>query len=282
QLSNVWSVNEQYSYGWFVPFFAAYLFWLRWQDRPDPQLAARRGYLLAAATVLLALATLFPLRLFEVGNPDWRPLGWLHAAIAVSITSALIWKIGGKPWLTRFAFPVAFIFVAVPWVSPIEVPIVQGLMRVVASIASETLNLCGIPAQLEGSVIRVNTGLVGVNEACSGVRSLQTSLMIGLLFGELKRLSIPRRLLLVFAAAATAFVANCVRTLFLVWIAATRGLPSEGQWHDVAGYAIVAATFVATLAVAALLSHKKPPASQSVRAPQIAIPNPTSAFILPT
>src|SRR5204863_81790 len=112
--------------------------------------------------------------LFEIGNPDWRPLGWLHAAIAVSITLALIWKIGGKPWLTHFAFPVAFIFVAVPWISPIEAPIVQGLMRVVAWIASQTLNLCGVPAQLEGSVIRVNTGLVGVNEACSGVRFVYT------------------------------------------------------------------------------------------------------------
>ncbi|MBA2269000.1 MAG: archaeosortase/exosortase family protein [Chthoniobacterales bacterium] len=28
-LSGEWSVNEQYSYGWFVPFFAAYLFWRR-------------------------------------------------------------------------------------------------------------------------------------------------------------------------------------------------------------------------------------------------------------
>jgi exosortase len=131
-------------------------------------------------------------------------------------------------------------------------------MRMVARIASETLNLCGIPARLEGSVIRVNTGLVGVNEACSGVRSLQTSLMIGMLFGELKRLSIPRRLLLVFAVAATAFVANCVRTLFLVWIAATRGLQSEGQWHDVAGYAIVAATFIVSLAAATLLGDVYP------------------------
>jgi exosortase len=282
-LSSEWSVNEQYGYGWFVPFFAAYLFWLRWQDRPDPQpVANRKGDFLATVTVLLGLATLFPLRLFEIGNPDWRPLGWLHAAITVSVTLALIWKIGGKPWLRHFAFPVAFIFVAVPWVSPIEVPIVQGLMRVVAFIASETLNLCGIPAQLEGSVIRVNTGLVGVNEACSGVRSLQTSLMIGLLFGELKRLSVPRRLLLICAAAATAFVANCIRTFFLVWLAATRGLPSERRWHDVAGYAIVAATFVVTFAAAALLSHKQATASQSVRAPQTAIANPTSAFILPT
>jgi len=28
-LSEEWRFNEQYSYGWFVPFFAAYLFWLR-------------------------------------------------------------------------------------------------------------------------------------------------------------------------------------------------------------------------------------------------------------
>ena len=34
-LSIEWSGNEQYSYGWFVPFFAAYLFWLRWEDRPQ-------------------------------------------------------------------------------------------------------------------------------------------------------------------------------------------------------------------------------------------------------
>ena len=53
-----------------------------------------------------------------------------------------------------------------------------------ASIASETLALCGIPAQLEGNLIRVRTGVVGVSEACSGVRSLQTAIMIGLLFGD--------------------------------------------------------------------------------------------------
>src|SRR5207248_7627374 len=85
-LSNEWSVSEQYSYGWFVPFFAAYLFWLRWQDRPDPRpVATRKSNVLVAITVLIAFATLFPLRLFEIGNPDWRPLDWLHAAIAVFV-----------------------------------------------------------------------------------------------------------------------------------------------------------------------------------------------------
>ena len=35
-LSAEWSYNEQYNYGWFVPFFALYLFWLRWEDAPSP------------------------------------------------------------------------------------------------------------------------------------------------------------------------------------------------------------------------------------------------------
>src|SRR5438132_3651598 len=37
QLSGEWSVNDQYSYGWFVPFFAIILFWLRFEDAPQPR-----------------------------------------------------------------------------------------------------------------------------------------------------------------------------------------------------------------------------------------------------
>src|SRR5438477_2359582 len=37
QLSGEWSVNDQYSYGWFVPLFAIVLFWLRFEDAPQPR-----------------------------------------------------------------------------------------------------------------------------------------------------------------------------------------------------------------------------------------------------
>jgi hypothetical protein len=37
RLSGKWSVNDQYSYGWFVSFFAILLFWLRWEDAPKAQ-----------------------------------------------------------------------------------------------------------------------------------------------------------------------------------------------------------------------------------------------------
>ncbi len=265
QLSGEWSVNEQYRYGWFVPFFALYLFWLRWQDRPSPeirisqsQIRNNRGAAIIAALIgLTALLLLLPVRLFEIANPEWRPLGWIHAASVAALTLLYLWDVGGKPWLRHFAFPIAFFFVAVPWVTPVEVPIIQGLMRLVAAVAAETVTLFGIPTQLEGNLIRVSKGLVGVNEACSGVRSLQTALMIGLLFGELKRLSTWRRVALVVGAISLAVAANLCRAAFLVWIAATKNISEVSRWHEVAGYAIVGLVFAGTVILAALLGREK-------------------------
>ena len=264
QLSGEWSVNEQYNYGWFVPFFALYLFWLRWQDRPEPEISGQRSAVsrqkskpVAAAIGIAALLLLLPIRLFEIANPEWRPLGWIHAVSVATLTLLYLWCVGGIPWLRHFAFPVAFFFVAIPWVTPVEVPIIQGLMRMVAAVAAETVTLFGIPTQLEGNLIRVSSGLVGVNEACSGVRSLQTALMIGLLFGELKRLSIWRRVALVASAIAIALAANFCRAVFLVWIAATRNISEVSRWHELAGYAIVGLVFVGTLILASLLGRKK-------------------------
>jgi exosortase len=269
ELSGEWAVNEQYNFGWFVPFFALYLFWLRWQDKPPaeiPNLLQRTrsdGQAFqsqvpnsaAVAIAIVSLLLLLPVRLFEVANPEWRLLAWIHAAVVVTLTLLLLWWAGGKAWLCHFAFPVAFIFIAVPWPTALETPVIQGLMRVVARVATETAMLLGTPAQVEGNLIRVSNGLVGVNEACSGIRSFQTALMIGLLFGELKRLSLLRRLVLIVCAVVIAIVANFFRAVFLVRIAATENLSEVTRWHDIAGYSIIALVFVATMAIAYLLDR---------------------------
>ncbi len=252
QLSGEWLVNEQYNYGWFVPFFALYLFWLRWQDRPAPEVRGQRS-VVALVIGITALFLLLPVRLFEIASPEWRPLGWIHAASVATLTLLYLWCVGGKPWVRHFAFPVAFFFIAVPWPTAVEVPIIQGMMRMVAGFAAETAMLLGIPAQVEGNLIRVSTGLVGVNEACSGIRSLQTSLMIGLLFGELKRLSVLRRIALVIGAVIIAVFANFVRAVFLVTVAAAKNISEVSRWHDVAGYTIIALVFLSTMGLAYLL-----------------------------
>jgi hypothetical protein len=90
QLSGEWSVNEQYNYGWFVPFLALYLFWLRWQDRPAPEIPNSKSHAhhnwIAAFIGISALFLLLPVRLFEIATPEWRPLGWIHAASVATLT----------------------------------------------------------------------------------------------------------------------------------------------------------------------------------------------------
>src|SRR6266567_8650790 len=88
QLAGEWSVNEQYNYGWFVPFFSLYLFWLRWQDRPPPEIPNPKSRIPNSAALLLgilALLLLLPIRLFEIANPEWRLLAWIHAAAVVTL-----------------------------------------------------------------------------------------------------------------------------------------------------------------------------------------------------
>src|SRR5262249_54847231 len=161
ELSGEWSVNEQYSFGWFVPFFAIYLFWLRWQDRPqieirNPKSEIRKRQTIAALLAIPTLLLLLPIRLFEIANPEWRLLVWIHALAVVTLTLLVLWWAGpaGAGWLRHFAFPVAFIFVAVPWPTLLETPVIQGLMRLVAGVAAETAMLLGTPAQVEGNLIR--------------------------------------------------------------------------------------------------------------------------------
>ena len=57
-------------------------------------------------------------------------------------------------------------------------------------------------------MIEVSTGLVGIDESCSGIRSLQATLMIALFFGEFYRMSGTRRGWLLVAGPALAMAFN--------------------------------------------------------------------------
>jgi exosortase/archaeosortase family protein len=105
------------------------------------------------------------------------------------------------------------------------------------------LDWIGIAAIQHGNVIETSAGLVGIDEACSGVRSLQSALMVSLFLGEHYRFLKWQRVVLVVTSLLLAFFFNVLRALTLTVIAATRGVHSLENWHDTAGFSILAATF---------------------------------------
>jgi exosortase/archaeosortase family protein len=103
----------------------------------------------------------------------------------------------------------------------------------------------GIAAVQHGNLIELSNGTVGVEEACSGVRSLQTSIMIALFAGEAFRCSFLKRVLLLSFGLAFAFLLNLGRTTFLVWSAARDGVTQIGARHDTAGFIASVVLFAA-------------------------------------
>ena len=112
------------------------------------------------------------------------------AVCAVVISGAGVYLAGGNSWLRHFTFPILFFLVAVPWPTSLEQIVIQGLMRIDALINVEILTAIGIPAVQLGNVIEVGSGFVGIDEACTGIRSLQATFMVSLFLGEFYGFSI--------------------------------------------------------------------------------------------
>ncbi len=253
-LSWQWDARDRYAYGWFVPLLAAGLFWRRWKTRPFAQPAPQRlSHLLAAAAGALIL---LPLRVLYEINPDWPLCSWLMAATVIALSLYALFLAGGRSWAAHFAFPLCFILVAVVWPFRVEHSVIQGLSRAVSVSTVEVLGWLGLPALQRGNVIEISGGVVGINEACSGIRSFQSSLMGALFFGELFRLNRTRRVVLLLVGITLAFGFNVVRTLGLTWKAATSGTDVSASWHDPAGFTILGASFLSLWGIASFFNHR--------------------------
>ncbi len=253
-LSAFWSTNPQYAYGWTVPFLSLFLLWECWITRPAPSMAHGRGLVLLVIAVVAM--SLLPTSLLLEATPDWRFAHWALAGAVVGLSLGAFHLAGGRIWLVHFAFPVAFILIAVPWPVKVEMPFVGMLASWVSSLTVDGLNFCGVPAIQRGTVIEISTGLVGVEEACSGVRSFQATLMAALFLGQLWNFPLRSRSILLGAGVVFAFLCNVGRALILGLVAEKRGVEAIEKWHDPAGFTILGVCFAGLFGLALLLRPK--------------------------
>lgn len=272
ELRGEWDVNPQYDYGYIVPLLGAMLFWRRWSERPSPSLSGVSARILG----LGLLSLLLPIALIREANPEWRLLYWAHGLLVLGLSLWLLYQAGGWRWVKFFAPPLAFMLIALPWPMEWEQAIIQNLMRLVAALTVQVVGWLGVPAAQHGNLIEVAAGVVGINEACSGIRSLQSGLMLSLFLGEMNRFSASRRTILVGASLICVLLANVGRTTFLTWTAAQRGLPQMEAWHDAAGLLVM----IFILPSLFVLAHWIKPRTAAMTAPPPTSP-PHSPQLLP-
>jgi exosortase len=192
----------------------------------------------------IVVLCLLPIRVSHEINADWPLCNWLLTLSLVILSLYAVFLAGGWPWVQHFGFSISFILIAVRWPYRIEHGLTQGLMRVVASLTVEVLGWFNIPAFQRGNLIEVSSGVVGIDEACSGIRSFLSTIMISLFLGELYRLSWAKRGLLLAGGVVIAFCLNVMRTFLLTWQVAKAGEAALQKWHDSAGITIFLGAFV--------------------------------------
>jgi exosortase len=257
-----WTLNEQYHYGWAVPFLAGFLFWRRCLSfRSLGSRGASPACTIATAAFLLFF--LLPLRIIQEANSDWRFVSWALALDLTGLFLSALFYFGGPAAVQHFVFPILFLLVAVPWPSGIEQWLVQHLSRANTALAIEILGWAGIPALQHGNLVQLSTGLIEIDPACSGIRSLQAVIMAAAFFGEFYLLNRTRRFYLFAAGLLLALLCNVVRTVTLVWIAAARGLVTMSAWHDTAGIAILLACLTGLYIASDLLRTRRPSVQNS-------------------
>lgn len=252
-LSPEWTVNEQYHFGWLVPLLAAYLVKVRFERPPAPE-PPRHRWVAHFVLLILALGSVLVMPVREA-NLDWRLVEWCLAAIAIVASLLCFWHLGGWAWVRHFSFPLLFFLIAVPLPRNLEYPWMDRLMLNNATTSVELLHWVGVEATARGNLIELPTCTLGVEEACSGIRSLQSTLMLSLFLGEILSLSWLRRVVLLGAGLGWALVTNVARTTGLGWMAARDGHAAVDRWHDLAGYSVLALCAI-TVTFSAWLLHR--------------------------
>jgi exosortase/archaeosortase family protein len=92
------------------------------------------------------------------------------------------------------------------------------------------------------SLIHLPNGTVGIDEACSGIRSLQSTVMATLFIGHLTLKRFKLQVALFVAGILLAIISNVGRSLFLSLMANAHGVKSLDHYHDTAGWSILAFT----------------------------------------
>ena len=222
EMAGIWWRSDTFAHGLVVlPIFA----WLVWSKRERLSLVKHEPSPLMLVVILGAGLAWLLSELSSASAPS-------HFSLAVILTASFVGVLGLR--IGRIlAFPLLFVFFGVP-IGEFLLPI---LMHHTADFTVHALRLTGIPVYQENLFFVVPNGRWSVVEACSGLRYLVASLMVGSLYAYLNYVSLKRRMWFMVVAFVVPIVANWVRAYITVMVGYHFGSEFvEGFIHIVYGW----------------------------------------------
>ena len=259
---SIWSRSETFAHAYVVPLISL---WLIWRKRHELALLTPRPQwwmLLPIAALSMVWATGQVVVANAVAQLAFTAL--LVALVPAIFGWAVTWTIG---------FALAFLFFAVP----IGESLTPILMLWTADFTVGALHLSGIPVYREGQQFVIPSGSWSVVEACSGLRYLMASFMVGSLFAYITYTSTAKRLIFIAVSILMPIIANWVRAYMIVMLGhLSNNRLATGVDHLIYGWVFFGIVIMMLFWVGARWADPDPPTPIGAAA----VPAPTAGSVL--
>ncbi len=234
-----WWDDPNFSHGFFIPAFSAFVVWTRWQSLKQVALRPSNwGVVLIAGSALLLAAGQLGAELF------------LSRVSLIFLLAGVVIYYLGWPMFRALFFPWAILFLMVPIPAIIFNEITFPLQFLASKVASAALPWLGVPVLRQGNVLQLSTMSLEVADACSGIRSLMSLEALTIIYGYVLERRIWIRIVLAISALPIAVFANALRIVSTgACVQYWDPERAEGFFHAFSGWAIFIIAVLLLLAV---------------------------------
>jgi exosortase len=225
-LWGIWATNPQYSHGYLVPLFAAYVLYAR---REQLRLDEMRPSFFGAALLVAGAA----MRLYAA----YYHYTWLDMVSIVPMLAGAWWMVGGMTVL-RWSYPaILFLAFMVPLPYRVAAQWSLPLQFFATTVSTFLMQMLGLPALADGNIIRLNDAEIGVVEACSGLRMMVVFFALSTAMVMVIRKGWLEKVIILASAIPIALIANIARiTATGILFETTSSEWAHTFFHDLAGW----------------------------------------------
>ena len=233
-----WSVDDDFSHGFFVPLVSLYIAWerreaiLKLSYTPAWWGVGVLAWAIVQAYIGSLAAEIFLQR----------------SAFLISIAGMLL-MMGGTALVRTLLFPLLLLTFMIPIPEIIFNYITFPLQIFASQVAEFSLSLMGIPVVREGNILELASQKLSVAEACSGIRSLLTLSFLSLVYAYFFDKRVWMRWVLLAATVPIAILANSGRVTITGILSETDPQLAAGFFHNMEGLVISAIALLMLVAV---------------------------------
>jgi exosortase len=202
KLVTQWWHDPNFSHGFFVPMFSAYVVW---DQRSRFAKLRPRG---AWSGLLLLVVAMMILIVGSLG----AELFLARFSLLVTLAALVIFLLGWS-YMRVCLFPWAFLLLMIPIPTILFNQVTFPLQLLASKVAAVALPWLGVPVLREGNVIQLPAMALEVAEACSGIRSLLSLVTLSIIYGYMLERRVVVRVVLALASIPIAVAANSSRII---------------------------------------------------------------------